>query len=742
MNYYEIQKIYGVVKDFHPRMIPPDKASDVDNIMFWKGVLKRRPGYLAFGSNLPLSGTITGLFYFRQLKLDERFIIATTEKDTYKYNFNSDRWDYITRNHSTGTVDATVGAESVLDFTGSDFDTNWSGFMWIKFGNTDMNEGVEADWHSVSSINSATQLTISDSVDLSGGNYVLRLCWNGNEDDYHSFAEPYDSDENDKILIISNGIDDNQKFTGVGDMLLLGYIETTGDTTDGSAVLSVLAHDNISTGMTVTGTGIPADSVVMSVSPTLNEVTINNDATITDTDVDLIFDAETPPAKFVGYYGSVGFDHTILANVVEGVYPEPQKILTSIAGDPEDFYNGAFYQLLNSNDAITGIIPLKTRLICYKEKSITEIWAVPQGDNDNPFDFNQNKINDIGTPSIRTVVNYGDFHIFLGEESTGIDIFIFDGVSVQRVGRDIINYISDQVSHKYLSRAFAIPIQSRNLYCLFVSTGSDSTNMNDKCYTFNYVEGVWSIWTLNDFMSAYSSFAKSDVLFTWSDMVTDTTATVATGTPNVTIASTVGMSAGMRFDVNSGAETHYIQSVESTTTLILDGNVTADGSQVVRWGHTWDTYPGDIRWRDVLTYDNNNAVSYLVGDNEGYIYEFAEEHEDDNATEIECTIETGDHPLNDREHTFRLLKATVSMQDGDPVTDDGGTIDVGASVDFGANWTPYINLTIEGAVDYIEGVANFMERGKQVRFRFRNIDGGDINIESVLVGFNDMGIKK
>ena len=85
-----------------------------------------------------------------------------------------------------------------------------------------------------------------------------------------------------------------------------------------------------------------------------------------------------------------------------------------------------------------------------------------------------------------------------------------------------------------------------------------------------------------------------------------------------------------------------------------------------------------------------------------------------------------------------LTRPSVCMQSGE----DDEQIQIRASVDFGENWCNWIDIDIDGAVSYIEGIVNFMERGKQVRLELRNVDGSNINIESIVIGYNDMKEKK
>ena len=191
--------------------------------------------------------------------------------------------------------------------------------------------------------------------------------------------------------------------------------------------------------------------------------------------------------------------------------------------------------------------------------------------------------------------------------------------------------------------------------------------------------------------------------------------------------------------IASGITSSEILTIPDTDEITIDDTVTlANDTYDIRYGHSWDSFDGLTRWEDMLSYDSNSNVSILLGDKDGYIYEFSEGHEtDNNNVDIDCTVTTAGLQLNDKKHNFRLLEATVRMQDS-----DGDSINVSASTDFDEDWTPDINLTSDGDNDYIEGRANFEKRGRQMQLRLTNEEGGEIKIESISIGFNHRGITK
>ncbi len=98
MKYFNISAIQGIVKDYHPRMIPESRASDGNNILFEQGRIKSRWGYALFGS---LNGTITNIIQYERIN-GTKYLIVFTTRDSYVYR--GSRFDFLTKCYNTGSV--------------------------------------------------------------------------------------------------------------------------------------------------------------------------------------------------------------------------------------------------------------------------------------------------------------------------------------------------------------------------------------------------------------------------------------------------------------------------------------------------------------------------------------------------------------------------------------------------------------------------------------------------------------
>ena len=632
MKHYQVPFIKGVVKDIHPRLIPDDKASDVMNMIFKEQSMSPRWGYAVYGGNMPLNGQISAITLFRKND-GNKILCAFTNRDAYYYDSVSAVWKFFTKIHTTGTAGVVAGSGTSATVTGSSsaWDTNWDAdnVFQIKFGDKDPN--ASGTWYTISSIASATSLTIDTAIStVASGEYVIRMRFTGNDDNIFSIAYPYDASytttsyvgTEDKILVVTNGVDAVMKWEG--------------DITGGK-MLEDLNNEILDSGTPVT----------------------------------------IPIAKYVNFFGSKDFGHTILSWLIEGAVSYPQRIESSNAGFPTQ-WDGNQNNFYDTQDEIVGIKSLQDRMIVYKQESMTEMFVNVTGGNSDPFDYRENKIRDIGTPSIRTVHEFGSYHIFLSWDN----VYLFDGVSVTPVGSDVIENMIRQSNRAYLSKSFALTILAESLYCLFIPTGE--SEYPDKCFVYNYREKFWTLWDL----------------------------------------------------------THTIDST-------VVANMTAEGFSFKEYSPTWAEVEADAnawnnweyRWTDLIIFEDN--MSYLLGDSDGYIYDFSPAFSDDLLTvsgvnyteEIECMIETKDFPLNDPKHTVKICELVIGM-----IRFSSGSLRVRASVDFGANWSAWItipNTATTGDALYVEHIANFVQRGRQARFQLENVDGADFEIESLIIGFND-----
>ncbi len=689
MKHYSVPMLRGVIKDMHPRLIPDTKASDVNNIMFREESFQSRWGYGTYGGNLPLNGAILAIELFRR-NTGDMILCAFTKRDAYYLEQATSLWKYFTRSYITGTASVS-GTKNVVG-VGTTWLTTWDSrsIYQIKFGNNDVNG--TGTWHTIDQITGNTTLTL-DANATGSGNYVLRLCFTGEDVDIPSIAYPYDTTgTQDKILVVTNGVDPVLRWDG----------------------------------------GLDVDE-------TLREL-----------------EGSPPIAKYVSFFGSKGFAHTILSWLVDGVDNYPQKIEFSNSGYPTEWDSIAYYNFFDTQDEIVGIRALQTRMILYKKESMTEMWVNVTGGNDDPIDYNENKIRDIGTPSIRTVHDFGSYHIFLGWDN----VYLFDGVAVTPIGTDLINTMIKESNRAYLDIAFALPILSEYLYCLFIPTG-DNTYC-DKCFVYNYRQKFWTIWdlshTIDDDLKAImvsQGYTYKETSPIWSSLVSDdfeVTGNITSGSNVLTITSypsgysytdiVLGMQV-IGTGIGTGSVGHHtLADALVGNTVTLTGNAISSvtgGTFRILSGLTWDNW--DTRWKDLLLYDDN--LTYLLGDSDGYIYDIAPEYTVDRLlidsaeynADIECSITTKDYPLNDPKHTFKLCELIVGM-----IRFASGDLIIRASVDFGTNWSAWLtipNTPEQGDAFYVEHIANFVQRGRQVRFQLQNVDGADFEIESLIIGFND-----
>jgi hypothetical protein len=441
--------------------------------------------------------------------------------------------------------------------------------------------------------------------------YIINLCFNGGDDDYWSFAYPYEPNTlKDKILCASNGVESIYKW-------------------DGSGAIEVLGG--------------------------------------------------TPPAtaKYIGYFGAAAYEHFIAAWTTDTGNNLPQTIEMSEAGEPEGWSASSYYDLLQKNDEIVGIDILKGRLVIYKSRSISMAYPTPEGGNTDPFDIEQDVIIDIEIPAGRTVVNFGDYHLFLGLDN----VYKFNGVGLEPIGSEIVNTMKNEWNGPHMDHAFAFAIPNENLYCLFIPTLAEydvygnitkaEAEYPDKAYVYNYQEGTWTIWTFD-----------------------------------------------RQFTCSGYANKGYTPTIADIDAL----------------NRSWADM--DLRWADMVSY--STVQSILLGDTDGYVYEFRDSYSADEGGAIGASFTTRDYPMNDPVHVFMLLEAVLGMS-----SRTAGDIQIEASVDFGETWSDPVVVNQAGAASYVEYIANFLQKGLQARFRVTNIDGADFEVESIMIGFNDeLGHKK
>ena len=504
-------------------------------------------------------------------------------------------------------------------------------------------------WYDVSSIGTSTILTLAeDGPVVSAHAYTLRLCYATNEDDIWHICYPYDPETNDRIALLTNGIDNVQVYDGTG------YVS------------NFLQYPNL--------------------------------------------------CKYLGFYGTVGYHHTLYVNVYDTGSSQQcaETIELSDAGVLD--FNGSYVELLDRNSPIVGVLPLITQLIIYKQNSISIAQVNPSGGNDDPLSVREDVVSGIGCPTIRVVQDIGSKHIVF----TGDDVILFDGFQHPSIATGNIKYILSNVNTNYLHRSYSFLMQKDNLYCLMLPWG-DSEYPN-YCIVYNYQTQSWVYWSFVDrnntpLYSISTGLYQKSYSPRWCDLYVTPTGTWTSGSNQITLSSTTGVEVGMRIIGSGISNISYITDLTgSVATITYPTEVEAGSATALVIGWTAEQMPH--RWSDLII--NDKYFRTVLGDSSGYLYELHKDNLTDAEYPITATWSTKDYDINRPGCDFRLLDATLCMQLKDGYTPVN--ILIRASVTSGRYWTAWRTVPLDGLETYMEKKVHFDLTGKTVRFQMQLSD--------------------
>jgi hypothetical protein len=607
MYYTNPIQLDTILRDFPARKLGDSQLQSGSNIFFEDGVVKQRYGLNTLaGIGLPLLDIngdpqeINAIHLYKKLRDTDKYLVVCTNKDIYVYSSEAATLQCKTRNYNTGTVTTSDTGNRTVTLTTG----TWDNANWTQ------RSLYEISFDSAD-IESCTNWYLVDRVTSAS---TLTLA------------------------------EDGASVTDGAYCLRLCY---AGDADD--VWYACFPYDNDTNERIIVCT---------------NGVDIIQTWNATDEFADLT-GYTTDRVKFIGFWGSMGYEHVIAANIYDtGTSTSfEQTIYISDAGEIAP--NGAnYYELLDTNEPITGIVPLGNRLIIYKTTSISIADVNPNGGNTDAFYVQQNIIREIGTPSVRTVANIGMYHIFF----SGSDIYMFDGHNCNAIGAGNIKYIMTNINKSFSHRSFAFTLPEQNLYCLAIPTG-DSEYCN-LIIVFNYKTQSWTYWTFNDLNNA------------------------------------------LLYPMSTGTFTRsYAPSWDDLTAL---------GYQADEMEH---------RWSDLKASENFTRI--VIGDQDGYLYEYHADYYLDVDNPIISTFVTKDYDLNRQGMDFRLLEIILQLQESEYAPT--ATIRVRASIDFGRNWTAWNTVPLDGLATYMEKKVHYNALGKQVRFEFSF--SNPLVLESFRVGF-------
>ena len=459
--------------------------------------------------------------------------------------------------------------------------------------------------------------------------------------------------------------------------------------------------------------------------------------------------------KHIGFWGSSGNEHLICSNVIDASGAKNSSAIELSDAGELSWEDGIVYPLYDTSSPILGTVPLQSSFVIYKQNTLS--IADPTGDNGNPLNIKQDMKRNIGTISIDTVMDTGQFHLFF----TGERIAYFDGFNHGFVDDGVNAYIKGLLNRKFASRSFAFLILDKNMYCLAIPTGT--SELPNMIIVFNYVDKSFTFWDFRNGSEVLSFISKGEYVNkyipSWAEMIIDETdagvslegdldtAGVVTFNGDVDLSNVLG--ARIIFSGTPDDEFYIKTIVDSThaiigtqngkTTITTDDIATVTGetriSQSVMIGYTWNQLKG--RWLD-FSFSGDYNESILLGDTAGNIYhigDFIEFDRTDVDTPIESYIETKDYELNKglttlhREITLRIER----MPDSSGGFFTGGVY-VSVSVDYGYVWSDEQYLPLDGLETFMEKKLAIHMRGKAIRFKVRATT--PFILENCFIGFN------
>ncbi|MCP3681396.1 MAG: hypothetical protein GY861_01780 [bacterium] len=443
-----IPQFNGINTSVHPRVLPDDKLSDGENIIFKEGKVRNRWGYEEFGTNVPLNGSVKLIRQYDRLRSGVFDILVFTAQDAYALSGST--WKFITPVVNANNVTTSGTGDRTVTVSSATWDSTWpDNQYYIGFSTTDLN--AVTTWYEVESFDSTTICTLAeDGPSVTAVTYVIRKCFNMGDSAFFdmTFAIEDWSGDAEKVAVVTNCLN------GDVDNYVLYY--------DGADQLEQL------------------------------------DTAISGTDVF---------GKYIVSY----HDHLLFGWVISGATNYPQSVYWSARTDPQEWATGsASYADLVQGGEITGMVTFKQRLYVFKKDSIIECRFT--GLSSPAFQFAQDKIKGIGCPNSKTIVNFGEFMIFQGEDN----LYVFNGFQCVPVGGEMVQDIILNQNDYYHYKNFAFALREEYLYCLAVVSGT-ATEPN-KIYCYNYKTKQWTIWEFADTITCNGMRTTIDIT-SWDDAV-------------------------------------------------------------------------------------------------------------------------------------------------------------------------------------------------------------------------------
>ena len=503
----------GMQTSVPPIELPDFKLSKMYNCFFQQNEIKSRFGYVSFGAGLPLPDPIITIKQFKNYAGNSYLCVFTT-KNVYKYNVSTECFDLITEHVDVCTCEAAWTASANVTATAA---TDWFRYgtksAKIAIG-ADFATGLAAYFNFASlDISDATYLHfyIKSSVDTAAGDLQILL------DDTNACATPVET--LDVPALVANVAQEVRialaSPAGCAALLSIGLNVAT----DLGAMNVWL--DDFTAPTCFTGEIEDRFSCDVIYNTTASEVLfvatnyIDPIKKWTGTGNWANLGGTPDNAKFLKNY----YNYLVLGYCVTGGDDFPTKIEWSVNTKPED-WSGAGSgnnSLTSGAGGIKFIEEIQGQLAIFREQSITNMFIVAgvyeATQTPIPFEFHENKINDIGVPSGWTVKQFGDKLIFLGWDG----VYIYDLYSFENINSENFTEFMGNVNPAQLALAYSVLLSEFSLYLLFVpSSGSTTT---DLVWVFDYEKKIClGTWVLHDPISAVGTYDATSAEITIGDL--------------------------------------------------------------------------------------------------------------------------------------------------------------------------------------------------------------------------------
>lgn len=214
--------------------------------------------------------------------------------------------------------------------------------------------------------------------------------------------------------------------------------------------------------------------------------------------------------QYIGWYKS----RLIIGSTYESGSYNKRRVFWSAIGNPEETritYGAGFVDIHDTADWVTGIIPFRKTCLIFKERSI---WELTYIGGTRVFELTL-LIDGIGTSAPNSIVNVGEFLMFLGSDG----IYLYNGVTLTNISSKIQTHLfltgERVISGEHINKAHGIYVEELEEYWLAIP---ENDSVPRKIFRYNFPYDSWHVFELEATAFGYHT-TPPDV--SWNDFTTE-----------------------------------------------------------------------------------------------------------------------------------------------------------------------------------------------------------------------------